>query len=277
VKRPRTFLDGLIILFLSVCAATVLYPVSWVLYTSIKTNREFVTHPWGLPAGFSFDNYITAWTSVRFATYAGNSILITSAAVILTVFLAVLCAYPLARFRFRLRGSVFLYMIAGLFIPVTIILVPQYLLVNNLGLIDSRFGLTLIYTAVNLPYSILILTGFLRGIPGQLEEAGQIDGLNAYGRFFRIILPLSRNGMLTVAIFNFIYIWNDYIFALTFLSSTRKRTLPVGLIGLMESFRLRADWVTLFAGLAMVMVPSIVIYVVFHSRLEDNITAGSFK
>lgn len=276
--RPRrTAFDGLIIVFFSLCALTVLFPVSWVLYTSVKTNQAFVANPWGVPIVFSLRNYVTAWMSVRFAVYAWNSVMITVLSVCLTVLAAVSCAYPLARFRFRLRGALFLYMIAGLYIPVTIILVPQYLLANNLNLVDTRVALVLIYAAINLPYSILILTGFLRNVPHQLEEAGQLDGLNAYGRFFRIIFPLSKNGMLTVGIFNFIYIWNDYIFALTFLSSSEKRTLPVGLIGLMESFRLRADWVTLFAGLAMVMVPSIVLYLIFQARLEENLTAGSLK
>lgn len=261
----------------AVYAVLVLFPVFWVIYTSFKTNEEFVSTPWALPSAWQLQNYVNAWEKVDFSTYTLNSILITLASVFIVVILSSTVSYVLVRNEKRWSEAVLMLFIAGLYVPTALILPSEFTVMYDLGLWNSQIGLIILYVVFSLPYSILLLSGFYRGMPKELEEAAAIDGCGIHSAFWKIIFPLSKNGIITVIIYNFVWIWNDYMFALTFLSDKELMTLPVGIIALENSFRLKADWVTLFAGLNIVMIPSIVIYICFQKYLTKGLTAGSVK
>lgn len=255
----------------------VLFPVFWVFYTSFKTNKEFVANPWAMPKTWQVENYANAWIKIDFKSYAVNSVLITVISVLLVVVLSSTVAYILVRSEKKWSEVVLMLFIAGLYVPTALILPSEFTVMYKLNLWDTHLGLILLYVVFSLPYSVLVMSGFFRGMPKELEEAAAIDGSGIHQTFWRIIFPLSKNGVITIIIFNFVWIWNDYMFALTFLNDKGLMTLPTGIIALMASFKLRADWVTLFAGLNIVMIPSILIYVCFQKYLTRGLTTGAVK
>lgn len=263
--------------FAGIYGLLVLFPVFWVFYTSFKTNKEFVANPWALPKRWQLENYVNAWVKIDFKTYALNSILITILSVIIVVVLSSTVAYILVRSEKRWSEAVLMLFIAGLYVPVALVLPSEFTVMYNFKLWNTHAGLVILYVVFSLPYSILVLSGFYRSMPKELEEAAALDGCGVHDTFWRIIFPLSKNGIITVIIFNFVWIWNDYIFALTFIHDKKLLTLPVGIIALMESFKLKADWVTLFAGLNIVMIPSVLLYIIFQKYLTKGLTTGSVK
>lgn len=258
-------------------ALAVLFPVFWVIYTSFKTNKEFVANPWALPSSLQFENYKNAWVKIDFQTYAGNSLVITILSVILVVILSSTVSYILVRSQKWWGEFLLMVFIAGLYVPTALILPSEFTVMYKLELWNTRVGLGILYVVFSLPYSILVMSGFYRSMPKELEEAAAIDGCSVHKTFWKVIFPLSKNGIITIIIFNFVWIWNDYIFALTFMQDKELQTLPVGIIALMESFKLKADWVTLFAGLNIVMIPSILVYICFQKYLTRGLTTGSVK
>lgn len=264
-------------LFAGAYGLVVLFPVFWVFYTSFKTNKEFVANPWALPRQWQLENYTNAWIKIDFKTYAINSILVTLISVLIVVILSSTVAYILVRSEKKWSEAVLMLFIAGLYIPIALVLPSQFTVMYDLKLWNTHLGLIILYVVFSLPYSILVLSGFYRSMPKELEEAAALDGCGTHATFWRIIFPLSKNGIITVIIFNFVWIWNDYIFALTFIHDKNLLTLPVGIIALMESFKLKADWVTLFAGLNIVMIPSVLLYVIFQKYLTKGLTSGSVK
>lgn len=277
IRTKRRPLDIIIITILIVYAIIVLFPMLWVVLTAFKTNADFVAAPWGLPNQLNFSNFINAWVNVNFKQYAFNSIFITCTSVFLVVVLAAPTAYILTRIRIKGNKIVLFLFISGLYVPIALVLPTEFLLFNSLNLYNNQFALILLYVVFSLPYSILVLSGFYESMPKEIEEAAQVDGCTYNKCFWRIVFPMSLNGISTIIIMNLIWIWNDYIFALTFLQDSEKMTLPVGIIGLMQSFKLKADWVTLFAGLCFVMIPSIIAFLIFQKSMIRGLTAGAVK
>lgn len=276
-KRRWTPFAAVRDLFALIYAIGILFPLSWIIYTSLKTNQEFVTDPWGLPAVPQWENYVSAWIKVDFRTYALNSIVITLVSVAIVVVLASTVSYILARTKTRWSRAARMLIIAGLYVPVTLLLPSLFTTMYSLGLWNSRPGLVAVYVVFSLPYSVLVLNSFYQSMPVELEEAAAIDGCGPHQTFWRVVFPLSKNGIITVIIFNFVWIWNDYIFALTLIQENENMTLPVGIVSLMSTFKLKADWVTLFAGLNIVMIPSVLLYIVFQKYLTKGLTTGSVK
>ena len=258
-------------------AIGILFPLSWIIYTSLKTNQEFVTDPWGLPEKPQFENYVSAWVKVDFKTYALNSVVVTLVSVAIVVLLASTVSYILARNKTSWSNAIRMIILAGLYVPVTLLLPSLFTTMHNLKLWDSIPGLILVYVVFSLPYSVMVMNSFFRSMPTELEEAAAIDGCSPQQTFWEVVFPLAKNGIITIVIFNFVWIWNDYIFALTLLKEKVHMTLPVGIVALMSTFKLRADWVTLFAGLNIVMLPSVLVYVIFQKYLTKGLTTGSVK
>ena len=276
-RTKRRPLDIIIITIMIIYAVIVLFPMMWVVLTAFKTNADFIAAPWGLPDKLDFSNFTNAWVNVNFRRYAFNSIFITCASVLLVVVLAAPTAYILTRIKIKVNKILLFLFISGLYVPIALVLPTEFLLFNGLNLYNNQFALILLYVVFSLPYSILVLSGFYESMPKEIEEAAQVDGCTYNKCFWKIVFPMSRNGISTIIIMNLIWIWNDYIFALTFLQDSEKMTLPVGIIGLMQSFKLKADWVTLFAGLCFVMIPSIIAFLVFQKSMIRGLTAGALK
>ncbi len=269
--------NGLIKLLMYLYAVVVIFPMAWSIVSAFKSTREFYADVWALPQTWSFQNFVTAWNTADIGKNVLNSVLIVGASVALTMVLSAMIAYAVARFRFpggKMVGKLF---IMGLFVPLVLGTIPEFLILQKLGLYDKRIGLVLVYTAYSMPLSVFIMMGIYETIPSAFSEAAMLDGCGHFGVFFRVMMPLSKSGLVTISIFNFLWEWNDYIYAMTFLPSAENRTLPVGMIKLTSMAMYQTDWGALFAGLVIVTVPSVIIYAVFQNQLQQGMSSGGIK
>lgn len=260
----------------------VVYPMAWVAYSSLKTDEAIFREAFALPPldALQTDNYTRAWNEARFGDYFLNSIVVTVSSVTLIVLLGAMSAYALARFYHPLGRGVFWLFLAGLMIPVQLSIVPLFFELRALGLLNSRLGLVLVYTANGLPFAIFILAGFFKSLPRSLYEAAVVDGCSEASAFWRVLLPLAKPGLVTVAIFQFIGIWKEYFFAFMFTSGdagASVRTLPLGLANLSITSQYRSDYGMLFAGLVIVTVPILIVFIALQKHLVKGVTAGALK
>ncbi|HHU89167.1 MAG: carbohydrate ABC transporter permease [Sphaerochaetaceae bacterium] len=277
-KRIGTTVSDLLIrIVLIAYSVIVVYPVLWTIFSSFKTNQEFYKSAWALPQGIFFDNYRNAWETAKIGTYFLNSVIVVAITVVLTLILCATTAYVLARFKFWGNNFVQTLYMSGLYVPTILGIVPIFLLLVSLRMLDTWRGLIIIYTVFSLPFSVFVLISFFKTIPNELSDAARIDGCSEYGTFWRIMFPISKTGLITVSIFNYIWVWNDYLFGMTFITNDLKRTLPVGLVRLTETLQFKTEWGSLFAGLVIIMLPSIIIYALFQKQLTKGLTAGSIK
>jgi raffinose/stachyose/melibiose transport system permease protein len=256
-------------------AALVLAPLLLVVVNSLRPTSEIFADPVALPEQVSFDSYATAWTDASFGRYFFNSLGITVAAVALATTVAVLAAYPLGRYRFRGSTLLSLFFLSGLMLPFRLAILPLFLMLDALHLVDTRTGLVLVYAATGIPFSVFILTAFFRQLPGDLSDAASIDGAGEFQIFSRVMLPLVRPALSTVMVFQFVPLWNDFFFPLVLLRSSDKWTLPVGMTRFFGEFQ--TDWSTLFAGLLIATLPLIVLFLVATKQIISGLTAGIGK
>lgn len=255
----------------SVCALV------WIILTSFKTNKELYAGVWALPKGLHFENYIKAWSVVNLGRYFFNSIIVTSLAIFALTFLCTPAAYVLSRFNFKGRGFINNLIILGMGIPYQLLLIPLYKIFLDIKLADNIFGLTLVYIVLSIPFTIYLLSGFIRSLPSELEQAALIDGCSEYGVFWKVIFPLSQPGVLAAAIFNFIFLWNEYMLALVFLPSSQNKTISLGLYSIQSAMQYTADWTGLFAAVVIVMMPTIILYFILSEKVMTGITLGAVK
>lgn len=263
-------------------AAWVLFPMIWVAYSSLKADEAIFRDTFALPAleDLRFDNYTRAWREARFGDYFLNSVIVTVCSVTSIVLLGAMAAYALARFYHPLGRFTFWLFLAGLMIPAQLAMVPLFFELRALGLLNSRLGLILVYTANGLPFAIFILAGFFRSLPRTLYEAAVIDGCNEFGAFWKVMLPLARPGLVTVAIFQLIGVWKEYFFAFMLTSGDIEggaRTLPLGLANLSITAQYRTDYGMLFAGIMLVTLPILVLYALLQQHIVKGVTAGALK
>lgn len=273
--RLRSYEQVLAQLLLLAYAAVVLYPFVVVLLSSLKPLGEIYSSPFGLPHSVQLGNYTQAWRQATFAVYFRNSVIVTGAAVTLLLLLASMAAYVLARYRFR--GGVFisLLFLAGLTLPQRLAIVPLFVLMRDLHLLDSLVGLVLIYTAGGLPFAIFLMTSFFRTIPSEIEDAARIDGCTPFQAYWRVMVPLIRPALATVGIFNFVSVWNDFFFPLIFIRSAGLRTIPLGLSLFFGEYSIQ--WHLLFAALMIAMVPTIVVFLLFSRQFIQGVMAGALR
>jgi raffinose/stachyose/melibiose transport system permease protein len=249
-------------------------PYLFMFATALKEPTEFIANLWGPPRGIALSNFGEAIAG-GFGRYFVNSLIVSVVSVVLTILLASLASYPLARMRFRLGRPLFLLFLAGSMIPVHVTLIPVYVLSKGLGVYDTLLALFGPYIGFQLPISVFILTEFFRGIPREIEEAARIDGAGTLGIFGRIIMPLSAPAISTVAIYAFIFVWNEFIFALVLLSSPANFTIPLGLMQFFGEYRVNVPG--LMAVLTLASLPVIVLYLVAQNRVVAGLTAGAVK
>ncbi|MGO4362610.1 carbohydrate ABC transporter permease [Terrabacter sp. RAF57] len=256
-------------------AALALVPLLLMVSNSFRTNADLITDPLGLPAPPTTASYVEAWTTGNFATYFGNSLLVTVGAVAISTAVATMAAYALARGRARIFRWLEALFLSGLMLPIHLAILPIFYLFDGLGLIDSRLGLMLMYAASGIPFSIFVLTTFFRQLPEELEEAAALDGASSWQTFWRIMVPLVRPALATVAVFRFVPIWNDFLFPLVLLRSEDKYTLPVGLTSFFGENA--TNYSAVFAGLVITTVPLIVLFLVATKQIVAGLTAGMAK
>jgi N-acetylglucosamine transport system permease protein len=276
--RSFSFVGRLLLrAFLIVQSLVVVYPLLWNVLASFKTNEEVMESPWTLPAALNWDNYVRAFTTARMGDYMLNSVLVVIISMLFLLVMAVPTAYVLGRMAFRGRGFITNVYMAGLFIGGVYIIVPLFILMNHLNMLDNRFWLSAVYATGSLPFSVYLLIGFMKSIPQDFEEAAMIDGCGYFSTLFRIIMPITRPALVTLIVFSFFDFWNEYVLALTLITDDAKKTIPIGLANLMQIQQYATDWGSLFAGLVIVLVPTIVIYTLLQKRLTDGMMLGGVK
>lgn len=262
--------------FLGLWAAFTFVALGWIVLASFSTSREIFTRDL-LGSGLHVENYAKALTTHNLALYFVNSLLYILPSLVLVVAIAAPAAYVLGRRRFRGRGLVLAGVVAGMSIPGVVIVVPIFLLFARLALVGTPQGLIIVYVCTSIPFTIFLLTAFFASLPTELEEAAQIDGCTPAGAFRRVMLPLARPGIATVTIFNFIWLWNDYTFALIFVNTQERRTISIGLESIVQAMRYSGDWGGLFAAVVIVFLPTMIVYLVLSERIISGITAGAVK
>jgi N-acetylglucosamine transport system permease protein len=266
-----------IYLFLGFWALIVIFPMVWVLVSSFKTDQEIFFSPWLPPAAPQWDNFVRAWSKANMGLYLLNSLLVILPAIFFTLLFSAMAGYVLARYEFPGNRAIFFGFTGGMLFPVMLALVPLFFLLNSLKILDSRIGLILVYIAYSLPFTVFFMTGFFKTLPSELIEAAIIDGASHYQTFFRIVIPLAQNGLVSMAIFNFLGQWNQYILPLVLLTSREKYVLSQGLAFLAHQQRYQSDWSGLFAAIAIVMLPTLIVYVIFQNQIQQGLTIGALK
>lgn len=269
--------SGLLHGMLLIYAIIVIYPMLWLVTASLKTSIELFQSPWALPNEAKWANYVKAWTEAGIGQYFANSVFVTAVSMFFILLIGSMAAYALARFVFPGSGAVYTTFVSGMMFPVFLSVVPLFLLLRNLGIWNSYFGLITAYVAYSLSFTVFIMTGFFKTLPGELAEAGLIDGCSHFTAFWRIMLPLAKPGLITAGIFNFFGIWNEYPLALVIIADSNLRTLPLGIANLMMVQHYETDWGALFAGLVMVMLPTLIVYMFFQRQITAGLTAGALK
>lgn len=255
----------------------IFFPIIWLVFNSLKTSADILTDPWSIPIPPFLDNFTNAWNEAGLGHGFINSIIVTSISVFTIVTVSALAAYVLARMKFKLNRVVYYFLIGGLMFPTFIAMVPLFVLVNQLNLLNSLLGLILVYTAYSIPFTVFILTAFFQGIPKTIEEAAIIDGCGPFRVFFSIMLPLAKPGLVSAAIFNFVGIWNEYVIALILISDPETKTLPVNLADLMMVMQYRTDFGAMYAGIILAIIPVVIIYIFFQRQLMEGTTTGAVK
>ena len=257
-------------------AAYTLFPLIWLVISSLKTNFEFLAgSPFALPAKPQWINYTNALTVAGLGRMLFNSVFVGLSATVVNIIVASMGAYCISRFRFKGREKIFTLFTAGILVPLNALMVPYFVIITKLGLINTYGGMILLYTAIGIPMSTFLIRGLMDSIPMELEEAAYIDGCGFYARFFHIILPLSRTGIVTAATFEFLTCWNEFVFANLLVSSEKLRTIQVGIRYFTNQFS--TDYVSMYAAIVISIVPSIIGYILFQEQIIAGMTSGAVK
>lgn len=263
--------------FLVVWAVLVTLPLAWAVMSSFKTDREIFVSPWTLPASPQWDNFVRAWSEASIGRYFFNSAIVVGGGLVLTMLLSAMVAYVIARFEFPGNRFVYYLFVGGLTFPLFLALVPLFFVVRNVGLLGTYPGLIIVYTAYSMPFSVFFLVAFFRTLPTTIAEAALIDGCSHAGVFFRVMLPMAQPGLISVGIFNFLGMWNQYLLPLVLMPDEEKYVLAQGLAALAVNQGYRSDWSALFAGLTIAMLPVLAVYVVFQRRVQAGLRTGALR
>jgi len=258
-------------------AVTVIFPMIWMIYSSFKTDQELFFSPWAPPVELQWDNFARAWTKAHVGDYLLNTLIVVVPALLLTLIISAMAAYVLARFEFVGRRFLFYMFLSGMLFPVFLALVPLFNLVNQLKMLNTFHGLILVYIAYSLPFTIFFLTGFFKTLPTEIEESAIMDGANPYQVFFKVMLPMASPGLISMGIFNFLGMWNQYVLPLVLISDESKYMLSQGLAFMLFKQFYENDWSALFAALTIIMVPTLIVYIAFQKQIQDGITTGALK
>ncbi len=277
-----------IYLVLSILAVLILIPVVWVMIASVKETSEHYGSPWALPTHIHWQNFVDAWTKANMGGYMLHSVMITILALCILLVVALPASYCLARFKFRGQKFLNTCFMAGLFINVNYIVVPIYLMLSDgdkwlkgiLGkgfLLNNHIIVAVVYAATALPSTIYLLSSYFATLPHDFEEAAYIDGAGYFKTMIRIIFPMAKPSIITVILFNFLCFWNEYIIIKTLVTDRDQWTLPAGLLNLMQAQQSAAEYGPMYAGLVLVMLPVLILYICVQKNLTQGMTVGGLK
>lgn len=252
-----------------------LFPVFILVLTSFKSSGSIFANPLALPSEWQFQNYITAWQTGGFQHYFFNSVIVVSISLTLILVCGSLAAYALVQFDLPAKRAVVVFIIAGFMIPPQVLLVPLYTLMNWTGLLNTYAGLILTYVAFAMPFSIFLLRQFFVNIPDSYGEAARMDGCSELQVFYRVYLPLATPALAAVAIYQFVFLWNEFLYALIFITNDAKRTLPAGLMVFQGQYS--GDWAAMMAGVVIAVTPTVLFFLLFQRQFVRGITMGTSK
>jgi len=266
----KLFLWGL----LTGLVIAIIYPLLWMILSGFKTNQEIFGDPFGLPGALRWANYQAAWDQ-GVVKYLANSVLVTAITVITTTLVSAWAAYGLTRLDLPFGQGILLLILGGLMLAPTVALVPLFRLLQTLGIFNTYWALIVLYTAFRIPFTTFLIRAYMIDLPRDVDEAATIDGASATQTFWRIILPMSRPILVSAALLQALFAWNEFVFALAFISDDSLKTLPVGLVSMQS--RLTTNWGVQFAGLTMAALPMIVLFLVGQRQFLRGLTEGVGK
>jgi N-acetylglucosamine transport system permease protein len=262
---------------LSIWTIVVIVPFLWVVLSSMKTTKEILASPFSLPAHWSFDNYVHAWTDAGIRHFFVNTIIVVGVALVVVMLLGSMCAYVLARFTFPGARFIYYLMLAGLTFPIFLAIVPLFFVLKNLVLLNTLPGLIMVYVAFALPFTVFFLYSFFKSLPDEVYEAAVMDGAGEWRAFFLIMLPMARPGIAAVAIFNFLGLWNQFLLPVALNTDPNRYVLTQGMAEFASQAGYAVDFGALFAAVVMTVVPVLIVYVIFQRRLEGSVSQGTFR
>ncbi|MDQ0136072.1 raffinose/stachyose/melibiose transport system permease protein [Neorhizobium galegae] len=267
--------DGLIQIILILNTVVMLAPIVIMLFAAFKTNAQIFQSPFSIPDFSNFANIIRIWSQTNFLRYLLNSVIVTGASIVVILTLGTMAAYAVGRYKFRGSSFVLMFFLAGLTLPLKLAIIPLFILMRDLGILNTQLSLIVIYVAMGLPTTVFIMTGFIATLPNELEDAARMDGASEPRIMWSIMLPLVRPAMVIAGIQNVVPIWNDFFFPLIFIQKDNLKTLPQGLTTFMGEYT--TDWGVLFAGLLLSSAPVIIVYIILSRQFINGMTAGAVK
>ena len=260
------------IMFLSLSC---IYPVVWLIYSSLKTDQEFAVNPMSLPLHPMFSNYVEAFKKAHFGTFLFNTAYNSIVSLILVLFISFIMGYLLSRYRFKGRGIIFGLLLASMMIPIYALIVPIFIQEKKLGILNTRVSLIPVYVMMELPTSVFLIDGYLRGLSTELEDAAAIDGANLWQTMWKVIFPICKPIISTVVILTFMHVWNEFAFAQVLISKEELKTIQIGLTYFTSQYM--KSYTLLLSGLAMATFPVLVIYLFFYNQIMHGMMAGAVK
>lgn len=279
-NKESRLAPGYLLIFLWVAFTFIL--VGWVFAASFSTTPEiFKGKALLFPSGLHFENYQKAWFSQNVSVFFANSLFYAILSGVLLILISAPAAYVLSRFRFALNKSIQSGFVAAMGVPIVMIILPLFSVVSNLNLLNQdssiRFLMIFLYVGINVPYTTIFLLSFFANLSRSYEEAAAIDGCPPMRAFWQIMLPLAQPGIITVSIFNFINIWNEYFMSLIFANSNNTRPVAVGLYSMINSMKYTGDWAGMFASVIIVFLPTFLLYLFLSEKIIAGVTGGGVK
>ena len=272
----KTFLGvshGILILW----SVIVIGPMLWTLMTSFKTTREIFSSPFSLPSALNLQNYVNAWTTAGIGKYFFNTVIVVGTALVIVMVLGAMCAYVLARFQFPGSKAIYYLMLAGLTFPIFLAIVPLFFTLRNFGLLNTLPGLTITYVAFALPFTVFFLFSFFKTLPDEIAEAAALDGAGEWKTFFLVMLPMAKNGLTSVLIFNFLVLWNQFLIPVALNTNVANYVLSQRMASFASQAGYAVDFGALFAAVVITVTPVLVVYVIFQRQLQGSVSQGTSK
>jgi raffinose/stachyose/melibiose transport system permease protein len=274
-KIVTTILKVIANLFMIMFSITCIFPLVWMVYSSLKTQKEFSLDIISLPKVLHFDNFISAIKVGKMHLFFGNSLFNSVVSVVLIIFIGFIVAYFLSRYNFKFRNALYVLFLFGMLVPVHSLLIPLFIQFKVLNLLDQRYTLILPYVAFGLPMAVFLFESFIKSTPVEIEEAAYLDGSSTSTIIFKIVMPVCRPVISTILILSFLNSWNEFPFALILLKKQSLKTIPIGLSNFNGQYTV--NYPQLMAAMVIAVLPVIIIYLLFSKRVIEGMTAGSVK
>jgi raffinose/stachyose/melibiose transport system permease protein len=259
---------------LVVLVVAIVYPMAWAILNGFKSNLELFGNPWGLPAQLRWENYQKAW-DLGVVRYLFNSILVTGVSVVFVILFSSMAAYALTRYRIPFANAITVFLLGGMMLAPAVALIPLFRLLQTLGIFNTYWALIVLYTAFRIPFTVFLIRAYMITLPKELEAAAIVDGASAWQVFWLIVMPLCRPIVVSAALLQALFAWNEFAFALVFINDTDLKTLPVGLLQMQG--RVLSDWPVLFAALVLASIPIVLVFLVSQRQFIRGLSEGFGK